>query len=291
MKFSVVVPSFNQGRFLEQTIRSILEQGSSDVELVVRDGGSTDESVSVLRKYDARIASWQSKPDGGQTAALNAGMGSVTGDYVGWLNSDDYYLPGAFDAVAARFSEPDRPDVVFGYSVTVDERGKVLRESRHDEFSLSALASLGMDVNQQAMFWRREWCERVFPLDESLRFCMDLQLLVRLAEGNAKFGLVPRFLGAFRLHGESKTSNLGAVRRAEENRLLGDLRQRLDREGRPAGRPFVERMARRLRIAARGEVAYALLGGTRASREAASLAEAAAAWNGSRSVPKPPAGQ
>lgn len=278
MRFSVVVPSFNQGRFLEQTIRSILEQGSADVELVVRDGGSTDESVSILRKYDAKIASWQSGPDGGQTAALNAGMRAISGDYVGWLNSDDYYLPGAFEAAVERFAAPDRPDVVFGYSVTVDQGGKVLRESRHDDFSLRALATLGMDVNQQSMFWRREFCDRVFPLEESLRFCMDLQLLVRLGEAGARFGLLPRFMGAFRLHGESKTSNWGAIRRAEEEHLLGQLRQRLSGEGRAAVRPLVERVARRLRFASRGELAYALMGGRRPSREALALADAAGSW-------------
>jgi glycosyltransferase involved in cell wall biosynthesis len=285
MKFSVVVPSFNQGRFLEQTIRSVVEQRTSAVELVVRDGGSNDESVSILKRYDASIASWVSKPDGGQTAALNAGMSVVSGDYVGWLNSDDYYLPGAFEAAAERFAAPDRPDVVFGYSVTVDQVGRVLRENRHDDFSLEALATLGMDVNQQAMFWRRELCDRVFPLDESLRFCMDLQFLVRLAESGARFGRLPCFMGAFRLHGESKTSNWGAIRRAEEDRLLGELRESLVRAGGSPRRRLVERAARRLRFASRGELAYALTGGTRPSREAMALAESAGAWAGSSAAP------
>jgi glycosyltransferase involved in cell wall biosynthesis len=278
MRFSVVVPSFNQGRFLEQTIRSVVEQGPFDVELIVRDGGSSDDTVSILGRYDKRIASWESKPDGGQTAALNAGMRAVTGAYVGWLNSDDYYLPGALAAAQERFSRPDQPDVVFGYSVTVDEHGKVLRENRHSDFSVRSLAVLGMDVNQQAMFWRRELCDRVFPLDESLRFCMDLEFLVKLAEAGAKFALIPQFLGAFRLHGDSKTSNLGEVRRAEEERLLRALRRRLEAEGRTSGGPFAERALRRLSLLARGELAYALRGGLHVSREALSLAAAAEGW-------------
>jgi glycosyltransferase involved in cell wall biosynthesis len=272
---SVVTPSFNQGRFIEQTVRSVLDQGVP-VEYIVIDGGSKDESASILQRYAPRVAYWHSRPDKGQTDALNQGLARVSGDIVGWINSDDYYLPGAFRAVIERFSQPDRPDVVFGNAVTVDEVGRFLRENRHGTFSLTSLASLGMDVNQQALFWRRELNDKVVPLDVSMRFCMDLELLVKMGLAGARFARIGACLGAFRLHGNSKTSTLDDVRLKEQARLLAPLQA-----GRSAGR--VARAAaslrRRAEIAADGGLKYALLGGTYgASAECLRALDAAALW-------------
>lgn len=260
LKISIVTPSFNQGRFLQQTMRSVLEQGC-DVEYIVIDGGSTDGSAELLDRYSRRLAYWHSRRDGGQTDALNQGLARATGDVVGWINSDDYYLPNAFRSALQRFESPDRPDVVYGNTITVGDSGAFIRENRHGRFSLRHLAATGMDINQQAMFWRRELNAAVLPLDSGLRFCMDLELVVRLARCGATFARIPAFLGAFRLHGASKTTNLDDVRRSEEANILeryGLANERvrtkwLDCVG--------AHLARRAAIVADGAWRYAVLGG------------------------------
>lgn len=275
-KFSIVTPSFNQARWLQQALSSVVEQGYPRVELIVMDGGSTDGSREILERYSGRIAYWQSAPDGGQTAALNAGVARVTGEITGWINSDDYYLPNALAAAARRFAQPDRPDVVFGYSINVDENGKVLRENRHDEFSVEALLKGGLDLRQQAMFWRSELNDKVFPLDETLRFCMDLQLVIRLVTAGARFSRVAEYLGAFRIHGEAKTAVMPDVCVREHDQLI----EAAARVVRAAPRSLAAILfERRWNFCRRGEWKYALLGGTRwLPREVLAAADAAARW-------------
>ncbi|MFY3743829.1 glycosyltransferase family 2 protein [Anaeromyxobacter sp. Red801] len=274
---TIVTPSFNQARFIEQTLRSVVEQGVSAEHIVV-DGGSTDGTTNILARYEARLGYWQSRPDRGQTDALNQGMARASGDIVGWINSDDYYLPGALRTVIARFAKPDRPDVVYGNAVTVDESGRFMRENRHGRFSLNSTVALGMDINQQALFWRRELNPGIFPLDVSLRFCMDLELLVKMARRGARFARVSGCLGAFRLHGSSKTSTLEEVRQAEQARIFAALNaEEHPRYGRL--RALGARVARRIDIVRDGGLAYAVLGGRLgASVESRRAALAASEW-------------
>lgn len=274
---SIVTPSYNQARFLEQTMRSVLEQGCS-VEYIVVDGGSSDGTVDLLERYSDRLAYWQSCKDGGQTDALNQGMARATAEIVGWINSDDYYLPGAFRTVLERFAAKDRPDVVFGNAVTVGEAGEFIRENRHGSFSLAALGTSGMDVNQQAMFWRRELDARVLPLDPSLRFCMDLELLVKLGVAGARFTRIPDVLGAFRLHGASKTSNLEDVRRQEQTQILDRYALRGRQMAGPVWlRTLRSQVARRTAMLADGAFLYATVGGRLGASRASRRANASAA--------------
>jgi glycosyltransferase involved in cell wall biosynthesis len=276
-RIGIVTPSFNQARFLGHTLRSVAGQGMP-VEHVVADGGSTDGSVELLRAWREPHFRWLSERDRGQTDALNKGMGLLTTEVAGWINSDDYFLPGAFARVLARFDAPDRPEVVFGYSVAVDDRGEILREARHDDFSLGSLVSLGFDVSQQALFWRRTWNDRVMPLDDGLRFCMDVQLVSRLARAGARFARLPAFLGAFRIHGGSKTSTIQDVCQRERKQIQDALRTEVfSAEAPPSTAKIL--VARRLHFLARGELRYALLGGGRPGPEARSAVRAAAsAW-------------
>jgi glycosyltransferase involved in cell wall biosynthesis len=275
--FSVVIPSFNQALWLQQSISSVLEQDQPNVELIVMDGGSSDGSKAILERNGDRITYWQSQPDGGQTAALNAGIARISGDISGWINSDDFYLPGAFAAATKRFAQPDRPDIVFGYSIDVDADGRLLRENRHDDFSPSALLTTGLDIRGQAMFWRSDLNAKVFPLDESLRFCMDLQLIVRLAAVSTTFARIPEYLGAFRVHGGSKTATIPEVCEREHRAVMRDAESLFNI--RASRSKVAALLMRRLRFTRRGEWKYALLGGgTLIPRRARNAAELALRW-------------
>jgi glycosyltransferase involved in cell wall biosynthesis len=277
-QFCIVTPSYNQASFLPYALASVARQaGVGPVQHVVADGGSSDESRAILERHGSQLAVWRSQRDGGQTAALNWGFSHCAARYCGWLNSDDHYLPGAFAAVAARFEAPDRPDVVFGYSLTIDGRGALLRENRFDDFSMAMLAGVAFDFNQPSLFWRSEMNRHVFPLDESLRFCMDVELVARLALSGARFSRLPRFLSAFRVHEASKTSNIVHVGRAEYLRIAHRLRTRQPGLGRMP--PIALRAHRRLRMIVRGEHRYALLGGRLGlSHEARRAAAEASQW-------------
>lgn len=275
-RISVVTPSFNQAPFLGQTLRSVAGQGLP-VEHVVVDGGSSDGTLEMLRDWKAPHFRWLSERDRGQTDALNKGIALATGELVGWINSDDYYLPGALPAVVERFDAPDRPDVVFGYSIAVDERGALLRESRHDDFSTQSLVSLGFDVSQQALFWRRALNDQVMPLDTNLRFCMDVQLVARLAAARARFVRLPKFLGAFRIHGASKTSTIQNVCVRERKAIQEAVRAEAFREESPPT-PLQVQIGRRVHFLVRGEIRYGLLGGAFPGPAARDAAKGASVW-------------
>src|SRR5512134_129792 len=125
-KISIVTPSFNQGKYLERTIRSVIEQDYPNLEYIIIDGGSTDESVEIIRKYEKHLAYWVSEPDRGQSHAINKGFDRATGEIFGWLNSDDWYVPGALKAVAEAFAANPEAGAVVGAGEMVDEEGKLV---------------------------------------------------------------------------------------------------------------------------------------------------------------------
>jgi len=233
-RFSIVVPSYNQARFLEATIRSVLDQEIPGTELIVIDGGSTDRSLDVIRRYENRIAYWVSEKDRGQAHAVNKGFAVATGDLLGWQNSDDLYLPGAFRTVAEAAARHPRGEIFHGHIRYIDEEGVERDENRAVPVRLFNLLYDGSLVRNQATFFRREVWERIGGLDEEYRFCMDREFFLRAARRGISFRLVPGFLGAFRVHGEAKTRTLQEIRRAEDERLLeryasgpGPVRRRL----------------------------------------------------------------
>jgi glycosyltransferase involved in cell wall biosynthesis len=186
---TVVTPSFNQARFLERTIRSVLDQGYPALEYIVMDGGSTDGSADIIARYADRISYWQSQPDGGQTAAINSGWRRATGDILCWLNSDDYYLPGSLHYVAEQMS--NRPDVwtMYGSAEVVDEDGRHLAFWGRP-FSRRVMILSQNCIPQPSSFVRREAIDAVGDLDETLNYTMDLDLFMRIAKVQA-----PRYLG------------------------------------------------------------------------------------------------
>lgn len=228
---SIVTPSFNQGAVLEDTLRSVLDQRYPALEFVVQDGGSTDDSVAVLRRYGSRLAHWESAADGGQSAAINLGMRRTTGEIMAYLNSDDLLLPGSLAYVAGYFQAHPEVDVVYGHRVLIDEEGREIGRwvlPPHDERAI-AFADF---IPQETMFWRRRAWERVGSrIDESFRFAMDWDLILRFRDAGLTFRRLPRFLGAFRVWENQKSLSwwLPVGRRETERltaRTLGDTPRR-----------------------------------------------------------------
>jgi glycosyltransferase involved in cell wall biosynthesis len=217
---SVVTPSYNQARFLPRTVESVLGQCYPRLEYIVQDGGSTDGTPALLERYRARLAHCESRRDNGQADALNRGFRRATGEVLAYLNSDDLLLPGALACVADYFRRHPEVDVLYGHRIIIDpedhEVGRwVLPPHDDDVLSWSDL------VPQETLFWRRGIWEAVGGrVDESFRFALDWDLLLRFRAAGARFARVPRFLGAFRVHPAQKTSAwMDGIGRMEIDRL------------------------------------------------------------------------
>jgi glycosyltransferase involved in cell wall biosynthesis len=189
-KLTVVTPSFNQGRFIERTIRSVLDQGYPELEYVIVDGNSTDETVEIIRRYEDRLAWWVSEPDRGQTEAINKGIERTSGEIVAYLNSDDYYLPGAFETVVEAFARTDRSWVA-GAVVDIAEGDPPLELGvwQPDPPSASEGVLRGRHwwllapwhVPQPSTFWRRELFEEYGLFRRDMHFAFDAEFMLRLA--------------------------------------------------------------------------------------------------------------
>jgi len=202
---SIVTPSFNQARFLEQTILSVLSQDYPNLEYIIVDGGSTDGSVDIIRKVADRLAWWVSEPDQGQTDALNKGFAHARGEIFAWLNSDDTYLPGAItQAVEALHAHPEAA-MVYGDANLVDEVGMFISRFPARQTSLKNMLRGSVHIPQQSTFFRARLWRQVGPLDPSFHFAMDYDLWVRLAR-HAPLIYIPSLWANFRLHGGGKTS-------------------------------------------------------------------------------------
>lgn len=177
-KISVITPSYNQGEFLEKTIKSVLDQNYPKLEWIVMDGGSTDSSVEILKQYEEHFTYWQSEKDDGQSAAINAGMAKATGDICCWLNSDDLFPKGTLDKVAQVFMETPEAQWLIGRGDFWDLSGKFLRDrfpvdvDKIPEWKESALC-------QPSTFWRRDLWEKVGGLNRQLHYSMDFDLWLR----------------------------------------------------------------------------------------------------------------
>jgi glycosyltransferase involved in cell wall biosynthesis len=203
---TIVTPSFQQGRFLERTIYSVVSQRYPRLEYVVQDGGSSDETVDVLRRFDPFLTRWVSEPDGGQTDAINRGFVGTSGEVMAWVNSDDLLLPGCL-AYVSRFlaGHPDI-DVVYGHRLMIDEDDRWIGSwitPQHDDRALT----LADFVPQETLFWRRRiWDAVGGRVDPSFQYALDWDLLLRFRDAGARMVRLPRFLGAFRVHDQQKTT-------------------------------------------------------------------------------------
>lgn len=221
-RLSIVTPCLNQGRFIEETIRSVLLQGYPNLEYIIIDGGSTDDSIEIIKKYEPWLAHWISESDEGQAAALAKGFSQATGDVFAWVNSDDLYLANAFGYVVRTFFRT-AGDIVFGNTLLIDQWSNTIGERRLAPYvpwlSGQGIFFGGYGIYQPAAFWSRKLYADSGGIDVSFRFCMDNDLIARFVIVGAKFQFVRRFLAGFRVHSASKTSNLRHVA-SQEYRLI-----------------------------------------------------------------------
>lgn len=213
-RISVVTPSFNQVKFLETTILSVLGQAYPNLEYILMDGGSTDGSVEIIERYSDRLAHWQSAKDAGQSDALNQGFARATGDILCWINSDDFFLPGTLHRIAELLASRVRqPALAYGACLFFDDAGrsaKVVRPQAHD----SAILRTSAYVIQPSAFWTRPLWEKTGILENALHFAFDWEWFIR-ASKHAEFMQCPEIFSAYRQHAAHKTG-IGGDRRQQE---------------------------------------------------------------------------
>ncbi len=213
MKFSVVVPSFNQARFLEDCLESILMQHGVELEVLVMDGGSTDGSREIIERYASRLAYWRSEPDGGQSAAINEGFERASGDVLCWLCSDDYFFPGGLAHLAAEIK--NGAEIVYGNVFHFDDATGEARLSKNENTPLDILYAHQGCIDQTATCFTREVWRRIGPLDPSLHYFMDWEWFLRALTQGAKFGNTRHVVGSFRSHEGHKTGERNVRRDLE----------------------------------------------------------------------------
>jgi len=222
--FSIVTPSYNQGEFIEETIRSVLLQGYPNLEYIVQDGGSQDGSVEIIKKYEKWITNWSSRPDGGQSDAINQGFERATGHLLGWLNSDDVYLPGALQRIAKFFAMNPAASLVYGQAENISREGKSLGAATQVQaYDRNYLLAESNIIAQPAAFFLHDSFKAVGCLDTSLHIVMDWDLWLRM-EAQGSIHCVPWTLAQMRLYPETKTYSSGRT-------LYREIRSMVERYG------------------------------------------------------------
>jgi glycosyltransferase involved in cell wall biosynthesis len=203
-RVSVVTPSYNQAQFLGEAIRSVLLQGYPELDYIVTDGGSTDGSAEIIRKYEPWLAYWVSEKDAGQTDAINKGLRRATGELVAYLNSDDLYLPGALQSIALYMTSHPKLGLGYGDVQIVDASTRPLSVLRGHAPNLHRLIHRAEFIPQQGAFWRRAVLPQVGYLDSTLQYCMDYEFFIRASKAFPA-GYLAQPLAGFRFHGSSKS--------------------------------------------------------------------------------------
>ena len=201
---TIITPSFNQARYLEATIQSVLSQEHPLIEYMIVDGGSTDGSIDIIRKYESRLAWWVSENDKGQTDALNKGFARAKGEILAWINSDDTYEPGAVSAAVQYLREHPEVGMVYGDCNFINEDGRVIGKFSSAQTNYRLLRQGYAHIPQQTMFFRADLWKQVGPLDPSFYFAMDYDLWTRIS-ARTEIKYLPQTWANFRLHTSGKT--------------------------------------------------------------------------------------
>ncbi len=217
-RISIVIPSFNQGEFIEQTLASIIGQRYPNLELIVIDGGSSDRTAEIIAKYADAISYYVSEPDNGQGHAINKGFRIATGDILAWINSDDMYLPCTFAKIARIIRIPSAPMLVYGGSILFDDRGQFAQGRLPCEFERERLTYFDY-IEQASTFWSRSLWESVGELNEAYHYVLDWDWFLR-ASRICNFTPLREHLSLYRLHPMHKTGSGGEHRQREIVRLI-----------------------------------------------------------------------
>ena len=212
---SLVTCSFGQARFLDATLRSVLDQNYRNLEYIVIDGGSTDGSIDIIRRHEGRLAYWVSENDAGQTDALAKGFAKSTGEVMGWLCSDDLSIPGALHRIGRFFEDHPEVDAVYGDALWIDADGVCLRAKKEMAFDRFSLMFDHNYIAQPSMFWRRGLYERVGGLDRNFNLAMDSDLWEKFSRV-ARIHHVPEYWSCMRYYPEQKTQALRPAARRED---------------------------------------------------------------------------
>jgi glycosyltransferase involved in cell wall biosynthesis len=217
-KISIVTPSYNQGQFLEETIRSVLLQNYPNLEYIILDGGSTDNSAEIIKKYENYLFYWASEKDKGQADAIYRGFEMATGEILAYINSDDYYLPGTFQKVAEIFVKREDNHLLIGSCYYADIAGRYVRKHYGFPQNFASILHIGMRFGQPACFWRRDTFFSLGGFDRDMRFCFDADLFLKIMKKYAPTYTF-RSLSVYRSHPTTKGSTLKSVLRDESEYL------------------------------------------------------------------------
>jgi glycosyltransferase involved in cell wall biosynthesis len=223
-KISIITPSFNQGQFIEETIQSVLSQKYPNLEYWVIDGGSTDNTLQILKKYEKKIH-WLSEKDNGQTDAINKGLQKCTGEIIGYLNSDDLYTPGTLQTVGQYFLSHPTAMWLTGNYLIIDENGTIIQSFvvwykellRH--FPSSTVLAVANFISQPSTFWRKEAVTQAGLFDTALQYCMDYEYWMRLYQ-NYSLVVLPNTFSKFRIHKQSKGGSRFTEQFLEEQKVV-----------------------------------------------------------------------
>lgn len=206
-KITIVTPSYNQANFLERTILSVINQNYPNLEYIIIDGGSTDGSVEIIKKYEKHLSYWSSEKDNGQSEALNKGFAKATGDIFAYINSDDILLPETLNFISDIFQKNTDVDLIYGHALLIDANDNEIGLCIALPFTLKEHLNGVFSIPQQSSFWKRQVFEKVGGFNPQNHSCMDGEFFAFAATNNFTFKKINKILAAFRIHNLSKTGN------------------------------------------------------------------------------------